>query len=129
MKKQTITCSVKMLSLAIVATITFFIGAAFPTSAQQQPTYKVGDRVEAKPVSTWKRATIVAIDMSANAAVVRMDDEKDDTGAQREYTTHVNNLRPLSETAGEKQTQVAKQTLADNNVGKLRVGAKQHCSG
>ncbi len=41
---------------------------------------------------------------------------------QREYTTHINNLRPLNETAEEKQTQVAKQSQADKTVVKLRVG-------
>ena len=77
--------------------------------------------MEAKPVSSWKKATIVAIDMSANAAVVRMDDEKDYTGAQREYTTHINNVRPLNETAEEKQTQAVKQAAADKTIVKLRV--------
>jgi len=122
MKKIKNLHSIKLLSLAIVTAITIIIGATIPVSAQGQPIYKVGDRVEAKPVSSWKKATIVAIDMSANAAVVRMDDEKDYTGAQREYTTHINNLRPLNETAEEKQTQVAKQTQADKTVVKLRVG-------
>ncbi|MDQ3800422.1 MAG: hypothetical protein M3384_13320 [Acidobacteriota bacterium] len=123
MKKQTNLHSIKLLSLAMVAVITIIIGASLPTSAQDQPTYKVGDRVEAKPVSSWKKATIVAIDMSASAAVVRMDDEKDYTGAQKEYTTHINNLRPLQETAEEKQTQAAKQAAADKNVVEKRVDA------
>jgi hypothetical protein len=121
MKKQTNLHSIKLLSLVIFAAITIIIGTAFSAIAQDQPTYKVGDRVEAKPVSSWKKATIVAIDMSASAVVVRMDDEKDYTGAQREYTTHINNLRPLQETAAERQTQAAKQAVADKTVVKLRV--------
>lgn len=85
--------------------------------------YKAGDRVEAKPMGDeWRKATVVIVD--GNAAVVRMDGEKDASGAPREYTTHVNNLRPLSgETAGEKQQQVAAQAAADKNVLKLRVDA------
>ena len=118
MTKQTNLHSIKLMSLAIVAAITIIIGVAFPASAQDQPTYKVGDRVEAKPISTWKKATVVAIDMSANAAVVSMDDEKDYTGAPRQYATHINNLRPLQETAAEKQPQAAKQAADDNNVDK-----------
>ncbi len=121
MKKQTNLHSIKLLSLAIVAALTIIIGAAFPASAQDGPTFKVGDRVETKPVSSWKKATIVAIDMSVSAVVVRMDDEKDYTGAQREYTTHINNLRPLQETSAEKQAQAAKQAADDKNVEKLRV--------
>ena len=50
-----------------------------------------------------------------------MDDEKEYTGAPMEYTTHAGHLRLLNETAEEKQTQAAKQTQADKNVGKLRV--------
>ncbi len=61
MKKQTNSHSIKSLSLAIVAAITIIIGTAFSASAQEQPIYKVGDRVEAKPISSWKKATIVAI--------------------------------------------------------------------
>ena len=110
----------------MVAAITIIIGATFSASAQQQPTYKVGDRVEASVLSLkddkyYKKATIVAIDMSVSAVVVRMDDEKDHTGAQKEYTTHIKNLRPLQETAAEKQAQAAKQAIADKNVEKLRV--------
>jgi hypothetical protein len=123
MKKQTTLHSIKLLSLTMVVAITTIIGATVSVLAQDKPIYKVGDRVEAKPVSSWKKATIIAIDMSSNAAVVRMDDEKDYTGAQKEYTTHVNNLRPLSETEEEKQTQATKQASADKNVLKLRVDA------
>ena len=126
MKKQTKLHSIKLLTLAMVAAITIIIGATFSASAQQQPTYKVGDRVEASVLSLkedkyYKKATIVAIDMSVSAVVVRMDDEKDHTGAQKEYTTHIKNLRPLQETAAEKQAQAAKQAIADKNVEKLRV--------
>jgi len=125
MKKQNILHSIKMLSLAMVAAITVIIGASFQTSAQDKPIYKVGDRVEAKPTGTdWRKATVVIIDMSVNAAVVRMDDEKDYTGAPREYTTHVNNLRHLNETVEEKQTQIIKQAADDKTVEKLRVDAK-----
>jgi len=120
MKKQTNLPLLTSLSLTIAAAITIIIGATLPAAAQDQPIYKVGDRVEAKPISSWKKATIVAIDMSASAAVVRMDDEKDYTGAPREYTTHINNLRPLQETEAEKQTQIAKQA-ADKTIVKLRV--------
>jgi hypothetical protein len=42
MKKQTILCSAKGLSLAIISAITF-IGAVISISAQDQPTYKIGD--------------------------------------------------------------------------------------
>lgn len=121
MEKQSNLHSIKLLSLAIVAAITIIVGTTISISAQDQPNYKVGDRVEAKPINSWKKATIVAIDMSASAVVVRMDDEKDYTGAQREYTTHINNLRPLQETDAEKQTQIAKQAAADKTVMKLRV--------
>ncbi len=122
MRKQTNLHSIKMLSLTMVAAITIIIGATISISAQDKPTFKIGDRVEAKPVSSWQKATIVQIDFSINAVVVRMDDEKDYTGAQREYTTHINNVRALNETVEEKQTQAAKQTIADKNVVKLRVG-------
>jgi hypothetical protein len=119
MKKQTLH-SIKLLSLAIVAAITIIIGATFSASAQDKPTFKVGDRVEALPSGTkWVKGTIVAIHLNfgeVNAIEVRVDDEKDYTGAQRVYTTHVNNVRPLNETAEEKQTQADKQANADKNV-------------
>jgi len=122
MKKQINLHSIKLLSLAMLAAITI-IGSAIPALAQDQPTYKVGDRVEAKPISTWKKATIVAIDLSANAVVITIDGEKDYTGAPREYTTHINNVRPLQETAAEKQTQAARRAADDRNVVKLGVDA------
>jgi len=116
MKNQKNSHSIKLLSLAIFAALTIIIGTTFSALAQDQPTFKVGDRVEAKPSSTWKKATIVKIMMSANAVVVRMDDEKDSDGAQMEYVTHINNVRPLTETAEEKQTQTEKQAADDKNV-------------
>ncbi len=125
MNKQTNLHSIKLLSLAIVAAVSIIIGAAFPVSAQDKPTLKVGDRVEALPSGTkWVKGTIVNIHLNygeVNAIEVRVDDEKDYTGAQRVYTTHVNNVRPLTETTAEKQTQAAKQAIADKNVLKLRV--------
>jgi hypothetical protein len=38
--------SIKLLSLAIFAVIAIILCAAFPTSAQDQPNYKVGDAIE-----------------------------------------------------------------------------------
>lgn len=73
MTKHTRLRRLKSLSLAAVAAMAIIIGATVPASAQEQPTYNVGDRVEAKPISTWKKATIVAIDLSANAVVVTID--------------------------------------------------------
>ena len=125
MKKQTNLHSIKLLSLAIVAAI--IIGTTFPASAQDQPTYKVGDRVEADPIGLekWRKATVIKVLRtpagSVGGYVVRMDDEKEYTGAPMEYTTHAGHLRLLNETAEEKQTQITKQMQADNNVGKLRV--------
>jgi len=125
MKKQTNLHSIKLLSLAMVAAITIIVGAAFTVSAQEERTYKVGDRVEALPSGTkWVKGTIVEIHLNygeINGVSVRVDDEKDYTGALRVYTTHVNNVRPLNETAEEKQTQAVKQATADKIVVKLRV--------
>lgn len=88
----------------------------------QEPIYKKGDRVEALPYgSKWLKATIVVVDMSAKAAVVKMDVEKDYSGAQKEYTTHINNIRPLSETAEEKEMQEVKFKVVEKNIVKLRV--------
>jgi len=50
MKRQTNLHTIKLLSLAMVAAITIIIAAAFPASAQDQPPYKVGDRVGASTV-------------------------------------------------------------------------------
>ena len=127
MKKQTNLHSIKMLSLAIVAAMILISGIAFTASGQEQPTYKVGDRVEADPIGLekWRKATIIKIlrtpSGSVGGYVVRMDDEKEYTGAPMEYTTHAGHLRLLNETAEEKQTQAAKQTLTDKSFGKLRV--------
>jgi len=127
MKKQTNLHSIKLLSLAIITTITIIIGTAFTVSAQDQPTYKVGDRVEADPIGLekWRKATVIKVlrtpSGSVGGYVVRMDEEKEYNGAPMEYTTHAGHLRLLNETAEEKQTQAAKQTLTDKSFGKLRV--------
>jgi len=200
MTKQTNLHSIKLLSLAMVAAITIIIAAAFPVSAQDKPTYKVGDTIEVEYYGAWYKAdileakngsylihyigrnypfvdgwvktdrmrsvvgetapankqtntttanqtnnnwkvgdrveinhyatvwvkgTIVSIiidDNGRQAGVeVRVDDEKDYTGAQRVYRLQVEALRPINETAEEKQTQLAKQTLADKSVVKLRL--------
>ena len=201
MTKQTNLHPIKILSLAIAAAITIIIGATFSASAQQQPTfkvgdtvevqsgtiwykskileikdgsykinydgfgngsvewvkadrmrsigetapsnkqtdttnqtnngYKVGDRVELNNYGTvWVKGTIVSVIVDDNGrqagAQVRMDDEKDYTGAQRVYRVQIEALRRVNETAEEKQTQLAKQTLADKTVVKLRLDANNN---
>ena len=56
---------------------------------------------------------MVAVNMSANVVVVAIDGEKDYTGASMEYATHYNNVRPVQETAAEKQTLAAKRAADD----------------
>lgn len=199
MKKQPTLHLIKLLSLAIVAAITIIIGATVSISAQDQPTYKVGDTIEVQSGGIWSKAeiheardglyrirpagrttyhydewvkadrmrsvgetapankqtnttaanqtnnvykvgdrvelnnygtvwvkgTIVSVIVDDNGrqagAQVRMDDEKDYTGAQRVYRVQIEALRRVNETAAEKQTQLAKQTLADKTVVKLRL--------
>jgi hypothetical protein len=126
MNKQTNLHSIKLLSLAMVAAMLITIAAAFTVSAQDKPTWKVGDRVELNNYGTvWVKGTIVSVivdDSGRQAgAEVRMDDEKDYTGAQRVYRVQVEALRRVNETAEEKQTQAAKQAAADKSVVKLRL--------
>jgi hypothetical protein len=94
---------------------------------QEKRTYNVGDRVEADPIGLqmWRKGTVIKVWRtpagSIGGYVVRMDDEKEYTGGAMEHNTHAGHLRPLNETAAEKQTQAAQQTQAEANVGKLRV--------
>jgi len=60
MKKQTNQHSIKLLSLAIVAAIMIIIGTAFSASAQDQPTFKVGDKVWAY-YADWRKGEIIEI--------------------------------------------------------------------
>lgn len=127
MTKQTNLHSIKLLLLAIVAAITIIIGATISISAQEERTYNVGDRVEADPIGLekWRKATVIKVLRtpagSVGGYVIRMDDEKEYTGAPMEYTTSANHLRLLNETAEEKQTQAVKQAATEKNVVKLRV--------
>ena len=96
------------------------------TANQTNNKYQVGDRVEVTPCcSLWHKGTIISVIVDDNGrqagAQVRADDEKDYTGAQRVYRVQIEALRRVNETAEEKQTQAAKQTLADKSVVKLRL--------
>ena len=113
------------------------VGKTAPANKQTNTTtanttnnkYKVGDRVEINhnghynPV--WVKGTIVSIytiDNGEQAGFeVRVDDVKDYTGAGQVYKFQAQAVRPLNETAEEKQAQLAKQAAADKAVVKLRL--------
>src|SRR5688572_6028070 len=60
MKKQTDLHPIKSNSLAIVAAIAIIVGTAFSASAQEQTTFKVGDRVWAN-YGDWMKGEIIEI--------------------------------------------------------------------
>ena len=96
------------------------------TTNQRNNNWKVGDRVEINHYATvWVKGTIVSLIVDENGrqagVEVRVDDEKDYTGAQRVYRLQIEALRRINETAEEKQSQLAKQTLADKSFVKLRL--------
>ena len=125
MKKQTNLHSIKLLSLAIVAAITIIIGATISISAQDKPTFKVGDRVEAKPYGTeWSKATVVKIvltdDGRVNGYTIKMDDDGGD------YVTNVRNVRPLKEV---EKNNTAKDNKNQTTDADKENDAKQQSSG
>ena len=97
MHQKTINRTVPI-SLHSILLITFSLLLHLSSSAQN---YKVGDRVEAKPYGTeWSKATVSKLIMyngEVAGIVVRMDNEKDDAGNLREYTTSAYNLRHIND--------------------------------
>ena len=61
MKKQINLHSIKLLSLAIVTAITIIIGATISISAQDKPTFKVGDAVEFYYNDAWNKGEILEV--------------------------------------------------------------------
>lgn len=62
MKKPTPVRSIKLLSLSIVAAVTIIFGATISASAQDKPTFKVGDRIECRTSgggNYWYKGNIV----------------------------------------------------------------------